>query len=148
LPLDKDDNKEYQRRNHSKAREDVVVLGTSGFNEKLVAIDYEIRDQVSTITDAEERIQSVRDVDDPELITEYEEAEQDLQKAKKGLKALRALRDEIAPYWRVERRVFGELAWAPPIVLSNPVSTPWTLPSSRSMRASLTPKTTAATAST
>ena len=43
FPFDKDDNKPYERKNDSKAREDVVVLSTSNFNEKLAAIDYDIR---------------------------------------------------------------------------------------------------------
>jgi hypothetical protein len=51
---------------------DVVVILDS--NEKLAAI-----------TDAEERILSVKDVDDPKSVREREEAEHDLQKAKKGL---------------------------------------------------------------
>ena len=50
LPLDGDDNKEYKCNNNSKVREDVVVLGTSGFNEKLTAIDYEIKGQEFAIT--------------------------------------------------------------------------------------------------
>jgi hypothetical protein len=118
LPLE-DNNKEYERQNDSKAREDVVVLGASGFNEKLAVIDYKIRGQEFAITDAEERIESVKDVDGPESWAEREAAERDLQKAKNGLGALRPFRHEIATYWGPkEKRVFGELAWAPPIVLS------------------------------
>jgi hypothetical protein len=119
LPPDKDHNKEYERKNDSKARADVVVLGTTGFYEKLEAIDYEIRGQESAITDAKERIESVKDVDDHKSVAERKEAEQDLQKAEKGLEALRVLRYEIATHWSAkENRVFGELTWAPPIVLS------------------------------
>ena len=110
LPLDKDDNKEYERKNNDKAREDVVILGISDFNEKLAAIDYEIRSQEYAITDVKERIKSVR---------ERGKAGQGLQEAEEGLKELRALRHEIATQWDAkERRVFGELAWAPPVVLS------------------------------
>jgi len=36
-------------------REDVVDLGTSGFNEKLAAVDYDIRGQESAISNARER---------------------------------------------------------------------------------------------
>ncbi|KAL4077062.1 hypothetical protein V8B97DRAFT_2021693 [Scleroderma yunnanense] len=107
LPIDKDDNKEYECKNDSKVREDVVVLGTSSFNEKLVAIDYKIRGQESAIADAKERIKSVKDMDNP------------VWKAEKGLKALRAFRHEIATHWGAkEKRVFGELVRAPPIILS------------------------------
>ncbi|KDQ12807.1 hypothetical protein BOTBODRAFT_146571 [Botryobasidium botryosum FD-172 SS1] len=110
LPLDEDDNKEYGRRNDNEACEDVIVFGTSGFNEKLAAIDCEIRGQESAITDAEERIESV---------TEREEAEQDLQKVEKGLKALKALRREIVTHWGArEKCVFGEPVWAPPAIFS------------------------------
>ena len=119
LPLDKGDNKEYECKNDSQAREDVIVLGISGFNKKLAAIDYEIRGQKSAITDAKRRIKSVKDTEDTELVRERVKAEQDLQEAEVGLKELRTLRHEIATRWEAkENRVFGELAWAPPIVLS------------------------------
>ncbi|KZT00087.1 uncharacterized protein LAESUDRAFT_764913 [Laetiporus sulphureus 93-53] len=94
LPLDNNDNNEYDRKNDSKAREDVVVLSTSGFNENLTVIDDDIEGQESAITDAKERIDSVKGLDN---VKEREEAEHDLQKAEEGLKALRALRHEIAP---------------------------------------------------
>ncbi|KAF9517860.1 hypothetical protein BS47DRAFT_1359377 [Hydnum rufescens UP504] len=114
LPLD--DNKEYERKNERKAREDVMVLGTSAFNNKLAIIDYEIKGHQVAITDAKERIELVEDMDDPMLVRE---AEQDLQKAERGLEALRALRHEIATHWvGKEKRVFGTLTWAPPIIFS------------------------------
>ncbi|KAG8892205.1 hypothetical protein FRB99_002882, partial [Tulasnella sp. 403] len=119
LPIDKDDNKEYECTNTSKAREDVVVLCTSGFNEKLAAIDYDIRGQESAITDAKERIRLVEGVNDPESVTERKAGEQDLKKAVEGLEALMTLRHEITTQWEAkEKRVIGELVWAPPIVLS------------------------------
>ncbi|KZT29800.1 hypothetical protein NEOLEDRAFT_1153698 [Neolentinus lepideus HHB14362 ss-1] len=106
LPLEQDDNNECEHTNTSKTREDVVILGTSGFNEKLAAIDYEIRGQEYAFTDADERIESVQDMDD-------------LRSAGAGLKALHALRRGIATQWGAkEKRVFGELAWPPPLVLS------------------------------
>jgi hypothetical protein len=52
-------------------------------------------------------------------VTERQDAEQNLKRAQKGLEELKALRQEIATRWREkEKRVFGELVWAPPIVLS------------------------------
>ncbi|KAF9517858.1 hypothetical protein BS47DRAFT_449226 [Hydnum rufescens UP504] len=114
LPLD--DNKEYERKNERKTREDVMVLGTSAFNNKLAVIDYEIKGHEVAITDAKERIELVEDMDDPMLARE---AEQDLQKAERGLEALGAFHHEIATQWEGrEKRVFGKLAWAPPIVFS------------------------------
>lgn len=119
LPLDKDDNKEYERKDDGKARADVVILGTSGFNEKLAVIDYVIRGQESVIIDANERIDSVKGLGDPGSVREREQAVWKLQDAELGLKALKAFRHEIATHWEVkENRVFGELVWAPPIVLS------------------------------
>ena len=108
LPVDKDNNEEYKYMNTSNAREDVVVLGTSGFEEKLTAIDDSIEDQEYAIQDAQERIKLGR-----------EGAEKDLREAEKKLEALRALRCEIATHWRTEeKRIIGELVWAPPITLS------------------------------
>ena len=69
LPLDKSD-KEYDCKDDSQAREDVVVLGTSGLNEKLAVIDYEIRGQNSAITYARRRIESVKDMEDIKLVRE------------------------------------------------------------------------------
>ncbi|RPA88682.1 hypothetical protein L873DRAFT_1824196 [Choiromyces venosus 120613-1] len=119
LPVDNDGNKEYYHQDESKPREEVLVLGTSAFNNKLAAIDYEIRGQECAITDAKEGIESVQGMDDPKSVREYEEAEKDLEAAEKGLEALKALRHEIATHWMAkEKRVFGELTWAPPITLS------------------------------
>jgi hypothetical protein len=119
LPNDEDENKEYKRENDSHAREDVVVLGTPSFNDKLAAIDDEIRGQESAIIDAEERIKLANGEDDPGLVREREKAERDLHEAHEALKALRTLRLEISDNWEAkENRVFGELAWAPPITLS------------------------------
>lgn len=111
LPLDTDDNKEYERRDDSTAREDVVVLCTSAFNEKLAATDYEIRGQELAITDTKERVERVKDADDPKLVEERDGAEQEWKKAEHALKELRDFRHEIATRWRAkEQRVFGELA--------------------------------------
>ena len=97
----------------------MVVLGTSGFNEQLGAIDDKVRDQVYVITVAKERIEFVRDADDPRSVKERMAAEWDLQMTEDGLKELRALRRDIATHWgAMERRVFRELAWASPTVLS------------------------------
>ena len=116
LPPDEDNNKEYERKTYSRVREDVIVLGASGFNEKLALIDYEIEGQQSAITDANERIELAQHGANPTLVTK---AESDLKEAEEGLKALRALRHEIATYWVAkENRVIGELVWAPPVVLS------------------------------
>ena len=40
------------------ARHDVVALGNFGFNDRLAAIDYDIKSQESAITDAQGRIES------------------------------------------------------------------------------------------
>ena len=63
----------------------MVILGTSGFNEKLTAINYDIMGQESTITDAKERLGSIEGVDDPVSVKEHK-AEQDLQKSEDRLK--------------------------------------------------------------
>lgn len=119
FPTDNDSNKEYKRSSTSQTREDLVVLGTSGFNEKLAAIDYEIQDQKSAIVDAIDRTKLVEGLDDSTSVTEREEAERDLQKAEKGLEVLKALHHEIVTQWGAkEKRAIGELVWAPPIVLS------------------------------
>ena len=96
LPLD--DNQEYERKYDSKVREDVVILGDSGFNEKLAAIDCEIMGQESVIIDAEERIKSVKDADDSESVGEREMAGRDLQVAKKVLEALKAFHHKISTH--------------------------------------------------
>ena len=119
LPVDKDDNKEYERNNNSKPRQDIVILGTSGFNEKLAAIDYEIEGKQYVITDAKARISLVKGKDDPESVKERMAAEQDLKRAEEGLEKLKTFHKYIATHWEAkENRVFGELVWAPPIVLS------------------------------
>jgi hypothetical protein len=119
LPLDKDDNKEYERRDNSKPRDDVVILGTSGFNEKLAAIDYEIEGIPYEMSDAKERVELVGGMDDSVSVKERKKAGKDLQEAEEELKALETLRRDITTHWEAkENRVFGELVWAPPIVFS------------------------------
>ncbi|PWW71674.1 hypothetical protein C7212DRAFT_287856 [Tuber magnatum] len=116
---EEDNNQEYIRENNSQPREEVIVLGTSGFNNKLADIDYAMKEQLSIISDAKEGMQCVRGLDDPMSVREYKVAEKDLEEADNGLEELRALYQEIAIYWRAkENRVFGELFWAPPITLS------------------------------
>ncbi|KAH9967653.1 hypothetical protein BGW80DRAFT_1340654 [Lactifluus volemus] len=119
LPID-GDNTEYERKNNSRAREDMIVLGTEGFKEWLDAIDHDIKAQECyVITDAMERLALVNDADDPESVTERKEAGQALQKANEAVKALKLLRRNIATHWGAEeKRVFGELVWAPPIGFS------------------------------
>ncbi|KAG7448837.1 uncharacterized protein BT62DRAFT_985991 [Guyanagaster necrorhizus] len=120
LPVDNNNNNtEYQRRNNSRPRENVIVLGAASFKEKLAAIDKKIEGEESITIDARRRIALVKDKDDRASVTEREEAEDDLQKAETSMKALRDFRREIATHWRPEeKRIFGELAWAPPIVCS------------------------------
>ncbi|KAF8268273.1 hypothetical protein EI94DRAFT_1800645 [Lactarius quietus] len=48
-----------------KTCEEVMILGTSGFSEKLAAIDYEIRGQQFAIIEAEERVETVKGKEDP-----------------------------------------------------------------------------------
>ncbi|KAG7448833.1 uncharacterized protein BT62DRAFT_730250 [Guyanagaster necrorhizus] len=119
LPVDKSENREYQHRNNSRAHEDVTILGTTGFNKKLATIDKKIRYEEFMITYSRERIELVKDKDDHTSIIEHEKAEKNLQRAETKMKALRDFRREIATHWRPEeKRVFGELAWAPPITYS------------------------------
>jgi Peptidase family S64 len=114
-----DDNSMYMHQNDSMAPEEVMILGSSAFNEKLDNINYEIRGQQFAITDALERIKSVMNMNDSASVIERRDAEWDLQKAKEGLKSLIALHHDIATHWKSkDNRVFGELIWAPPISLS------------------------------
>ncbi len=57
--------KAYECNNDIMAREDVVSLSTSGFNEKLPTIDYDIRGQEFAFMAAKERV---------ELVIEHQEA--------------------------------------------------------------------------
>lgn len=123
LPIDTNNdnfnNQEYYRENNAKARQDILVLGTSAFDNKLTAIDYEISGQRFAITDANERMAAVKGMEDTMSVGEFAEAQKDLQAAENGLKALNALHYEIATHWtQKNERVLGELIWAPPIRLS------------------------------
>ena len=119
LPGGKDDNQEYERKDQSTPREDIIVLGTSGFDEKLAAIDHAIEFQNAEAIDALERMELVKDAEDLQSVREREDAERQLGKAKEGLQGLQDLRREIVTDWSAkESRVFGELVWAPPITCS------------------------------
>jgi hypothetical protein len=67
-PVDKDDSNEDKCRNKSRAYDD-IVLGINAFNEKLAAINGEIRGQGSAVIDADNRIKSIKDKDNPALVT-------------------------------------------------------------------------------
>ena len=123
LPVDTNNdncnNQEYYRENNAKARQDILVLGKVAFDNKVTAIDYEISGQRFAITDAKERMEAVKGMEDTMSVGEFEEAQKDLKAAEKGLDALNALHYEIATHWTQEnQRVLGELTWAPPIRLS------------------------------
>lgn len=127
----------------------MAVLGTSSFNEKVAAIDYEIRGQEPAIIDSKERIELAKDLNDPEWVAECEEVEQSLQKVEKGLVALGALRHEIAAHWKMEEKcVIGELVWAPPILPTETNQYTLDLAVIKIDAGSSTSTTTAATAST
>ena len=103
-------------KNDSKLREDILVLGCA-FNEKLANIDYQIMGKDSVIADARERIELARD--DRMLLRECRDARQDLQKGLEGLESLKTLHHDIATHWKnEERRIIGQLFWAPPIGFS------------------------------
>ncbi|TFK48876.1 hypothetical protein OE88DRAFT_1737634 [Heliocybe sulcata] len=98
LPLDEDDNKEYDHRNMGQARED---------------------GQEHAVMDAKERAESVEGMEDDGSVAEHTDAERDLKRAELALERLKAFRHEIATSWKAEEhRVFGQLVWAPPIALS------------------------------
>ncbi len=119
LPINIDDNVEYDRKNTSQRREEVVILGTSAFNDKLGNIEYGIRGQEHVVMDYTERIVLLKGMNDPVSVKTRERAEQELRAAEEGLGALKTLRNEITTHWtRKEQRVFGELLWAPPITFS------------------------------
>ncbi|CUS09500.1 unnamed protein product [Tuber aestivum] len=111
LPVDYHDNKEYYRQNNRRRGEEVLVLGTGAFQKALANIDYEIRCQV-LITHAKAWIKSTQGIDDPISVIGRKEAETRLE-------GLRALHQEITSHWVAkEKRVIGQLIWAPPITLS------------------------------
>jgi len=119
LPSSKDDNKEYSRQNTSKAPEEVVVLGTCAFASKLEVIQDEINGQECGIIDAKERMHWYSGRDDPDSVREHAQAEKDWVAAEHGLAKLKTLHQEVSRDWSdKERRVIGELTWAPPIILS------------------------------
>ncbi|KAH9967644.1 hypothetical protein BGW80DRAFT_1462153 [Lactifluus volemus] len=119
LPID-EPNKNYERRNKSSPREDVIVLGTECFKDWVKAIERDIKGQKFAIDRAKNRFASV-DADDPDLKSHRErrDATHDFQKATEALEALSGLRHNIVTHWGAEeKRVFGELVWAPPIDFS------------------------------
>ncbi|KAF9074231.1 hypothetical protein BDP27DRAFT_1317521 [Rhodocollybia butyracea] len=119
FPLGKDDNKEYEQTNDNKIREELVILGTSSFNEHLAALDREVKDKESVIADLKDWLLFLRDKDDPGSVKSLEMDGMKLQIEEVELKQLNLLRKDIAAEWEgAENRVFGELVWAPPIVLS------------------------------
>ena len=67
LPFDtnKDNfnNQEYSRENDTKERQDIVVLGTSPFDNKLTTIDYKIIGQMFAITDANKKMAAVKGIE-------------------------------------------------------------------------------------
>ncbi|KAF8258762.1 hypothetical protein EI94DRAFT_1753595, partial [Lactarius quietus] len=100
----------YERTNVSKAREDVV---------KLTAIENDIRDQEIAINEANQMIQSVEGMDDTVSVKQRRKAGAGFAGGGGWAEGLRALHHEIGTQWgEKEKRIFGELVWAPPIALS------------------------------
>ena len=108
LPAEVDDNKEYMHVNTSKAHEDMLILGTSMFKEKLATIDRNIQSQCHAIDDAKNLIRLGQG-----------RTQELLQEAEEKLQELRALCHKIGNHWGAEENhVIGELIWTPPITLS------------------------------
>jgi hypothetical protein len=115
----KEGNQPFVRKNNSQPRTDIVVLSDSGFNEKIVAIDEDIKEQQSKIIDAMERYEMVKDADDSRSVKESQAANHGLQHAREVSEGLSDLHHEIAAHWSTKTdRIFGELVWSPPITLS------------------------------
>ena len=119
LPDYNNDNEEYYHQNNCKRSEEVLLLGDEASTGSVSAILYEIREQRCEALAARKRIALVQDLNDGQSVRECEEAEKDHDKALKGIGELQALHREINTHWMEnERRVFGELIWAPPITFS------------------------------
>lgn len=111
-------NQEYYHKNNTTARQDIVVLAPSPFDNKLTVIDYKISRQRLTITDANKRMAAVKSMEDTMSIGEIAEAQKNFQVAEQGLKALNGSDHKIATHWtRKNKRVLAYLIWAPPIQL-------------------------------
>ncbi|KAF9060032.1 hypothetical protein BDP27DRAFT_1302102 [Rhodocollybia butyracea] len=117
LPLGQDDNEEYKRTNDNKLQ--VVIHGTSSFDENLAAFDREIKEKESVIEDIQDRIWLMKDKNDFVWVEARILEEKNMQMEKTELEQLNLLRKDIATHWEgAENRVFGELVWAPPIIPS------------------------------
>ena len=116
LPLAGDDNKPYKRKDDSKARRRCCSRHL-WLRRELTAIDYDVKGQEYTVTDAQGRVKSVEGQIDPYSIGERQAAGQDLENGGSALEGLSALSHETSARWgEKEKRVFGELVWAPPVV--------------------------------
>ena len=118
LPKNKDTNVEWRRKNTSEPRYDVVVLGNSGFSEKLSAISDEIEIQQDGIKHIQNRIDFVAGRNDQEAERVRNDAEDALRNVNQTIEDLIELRQNIMRWTNPNDRVFGHLVWSPPIKLS------------------------------
>ena len=119
LPKNKDTNVEWRRKNTSKPLYDVVVLGNSGFSEKLSAISDEIESQQDNIKHIQNWIDFVAGRNDREAERVRNDAEDARRNVKETIDGLIDLRHDIMTGWTNSNdHIFGHLVWSPPIKLS------------------------------
>ncbi|KAH9051592.1 hypothetical protein EDB83DRAFT_2226108 [Lactarius deliciosus] len=118
FPLDKDNNKLFERKSDSERRHDILMFSDESFKQYLVSIKEKIRGQGFEIDYQKQRIETVAGRDDEKAEKERKAAQRKLDEAEASVVALTAFHHEVSTHWATEEsRILGHVIFSPPIAV-------------------------------
>ncbi|KAH9017748.1 hypothetical protein EDB83DRAFT_183145 [Lactarius deliciosus] len=118
FPLDKDNNKLFERKSDSERRHDILMFSDESFKQYLVSIKEKIRGQGFEIDYQKQRIETVAGRDDKEAEKERKAAQRKLDEAEASVAALTAFHHEVSTHWATEEsRILGHVIFSPPVAV-------------------------------
>jgi hypothetical protein len=119
LPPSRQPNVEFERKNESQPRFDVLLLGDEAYKSCLASTEAKIEGRKVVVEYWEQRLEEVEEQDDEEANKMREVADGEIKKAKEAMGILKTLSENIKDNWGTyENRVLGHLIYSPPLCLS------------------------------
>ncbi|EGO23607.1 hypothetical protein SERLADRAFT_416027 [Serpula lacrymans var. lacrymans S7.9] len=118
LPLNQGPNDMFERRNESKPRFNVILLGKEAYDDYLASIKARIGGYTFIVEHAKQRIKAVEGQDNEGGTVECKEAQDNIDRAEKAMEALYTFYDIVEKKWASEAsRILGHVVCSPPIRL-------------------------------
>ncbi|KAH9017750.1 hypothetical protein EDB83DRAFT_2298802 [Lactarius deliciosus] len=118
FPLDKDNNKLFERKSESERRHDILMFSDESLKQYLVSIKEKIRGQEFNVDYLKRCMEPKAGRDDAKAKEDHEVHQRQLDKAEASVVALTAFHHEVSTHWATEEsRVLGHVIFCPPIAV-------------------------------